>query len=516
LLGLVILSFAMIPAGVLKYRALPVLESDVIQARVLLPQGTPLRRTEAVVQRLVTELKALDETFSGRQKGGTRLVKNVSILFNTNADAQESGPHLATVSADLLAAEERVGTIPEMLDDWRERVGELPDVLSLKFTDRERGVAGKAIDIRLQGSKPEMLKQASLELQHWLGGFRGVLDLSDDLRPGKPELRIRLREVAGSLGVSARDIADEVRAAIHGATDLDVRIGSSAYDVVVRLAAADIIGIDDLHYLPVRSQNGQLVPLSAVAEIQTTRGFSRIHRVNGQRTVTIQGALDTEVANAQELMGITKAQFLPEMKQKYPGVRVAFVGQGKESATTGSSLQTNILIGLVGVFIILSFQFRSYLQPIAVLLAIPTGLIGVVWGHLLMGLELSMPSLVGLATLTGIVVNDSILLVSFIKEKHASGMVMIEAVQLAAHDRFRAIILTSITTIVGLLPLLLESSTQAQFLIPLVASLAFGLLSATVLSLFLLPACFVIFEELDWFKRTNTEVEQLVDSSQAP
>ena len=506
LVGLVMISFTMIPAGVLKYRALPVLESDVIQARVLLPQGTPLRRTEEVVDRLVTDLKALDEAFSSRQEGDKRLVRNISVLFNTNVDAHESGPHLATVSADLLAAEERVGSIPEMLADWRERVGELPDVLSLKFTDKERGVAGKAIDILIQGSKPETLKKASLDLQEWLGGFRGVLDLSDDLRPGKPELLIRLREVAGSLGVSARDIADDVRSAIHGATDLDVQLGSNAYDVIVRLSGGDLTGIDDLYYLPVRSQSGQLVPLSAVAEIQTTRGFSRIHRVNGQRTVTVQGTLDTDVANAKELMGITQKQFLPEFKQKYPGIRVAFVGQGKESATTGASLQTNILIGLVGVFIILSFQFRSYLQPIAVLLAIPTGLIGVVWGHLLMGLELSMPSLVGLATLTGIVVNDSILLVSFIKEQHAGGMAMVDAVQSAARDRFRAVILTSITTIVGLLPLLLETSTQAQFLIPLVASLAFGLLSATVLSLFLIPACFVIFDELGWFKKPDTVV----------
>lgn len=503
LVGLVIFSFTMIPAGVLKYRALPVLESDVIQARVLLPQGTPLRRTEAMVDHLVTELKALDEAFSQRQEGDKRLVTNISVLFNTNVDAQESGPHLATVSADLLPAEERVGTIPEMLADWRERVGELPDVLSLKFTDKERGVAGKAIDIRIQGNKPEMLKKASLELQQWLESFRGVLDLSDDLRPGKPELRIHLREVAGSLGVSARDIANEVRAAIHGVTDLDVQIGSEAYDVVVRLSGADINGVDDLQYLPVRSQSGQLVPLSAVAEIQTTRGFSRIHRVNGQRTVTVQGTLDTEVANARELMQITKKRFLPKLKEKYPGVRVAFVGQGKESATTGASLQTNILIGLVGVFIILSFQFRSYLEPIAVLLAIPTGLIGVVWGHLLMGLELSMPSLVGLATLTGIVVNDSILLVSFIKEQRAGGVAMLDAVQTAASNRFRAIVLTSITTIVGLLPLLIETSTQAQFLIPLVASLAFGLLTATVLSLFLIPACFVIFDELGWIELTD-------------
>lgn len=501
LAAVVIISFTMIPAGVLKYRALPVLESDVIQVRILLPQGTPLERTEKVVDQLVSALKALDEKFSKRQKNNKRLVQNISVLFNTNVDAYESGPHLATISADLLRAEERVGTIPEMLAFWREKVGDLPDVLSLKFTDKERGVAGKAIDIRIQGNKLEILKKASLDIQQWLRSFRGVLDLSDDLRPGKPEYQISLREMAGSLGVSARDIANEVRSAIHGGTNLDVQIGSDTYDVVARLDVDDLIGFDKLYSLPVRSQNGQLVTLSAIAEIKQTRGFSRIHRVNGQRTVTVQGTLNTEVANARELMGITKKKFIPELKKKYPGIRISFVGQGKESSTTGASLKTNILIGLIGIFIILSFQFKSYMQPIAVLLAIPMGLIGVVWGHLLMGLDLSMPSIVGLATLTGIVVNDSILLVTFIKDQYSSGVSIVEAAQAAAKDRFRAVILTSLTTIMGLLPLLIETSTQAQFLVPLVASLAFGLLSATVLSLFLVPAFFVVFEEMGWIKK---------------
>jgi multidrug efflux pump subunit AcrB len=500
LAGIVLISFTMIPAGVLKYRALPELESDVIQSRILLPQGTPLERTEEVVDQVVTALNELNEEFSKHQSNDKRLVQHISVLFNTNVDAYESGPHLATVSADLLRAEERVGKIPEIIADWRRRVGNLPDVISLKYTDRERGVAGKAIDIRLQGNNLDLLKKASMDMQRWLSSFRGVLDLSDDLRPGKPEYRVRLREEAGSLGISSRDIADEIRSAIHGGTNLNVQIGSNAYDVVIRLNPDDLSGVDDLYYLPVRSQNGQLVTLSAVAQLIETRGFSRIHRVNGQRTVTVQGTLDTDVANARELMGITKKKFLPDLKKKYPSIRISFVGQGKESATTGSSLTTNILIGLVGIFIILSFQFRSYLQPLAVLLAIPTGLIGIVWGLILMGLDLSMPGLVGLATLTGIVVNDSILLVTFIKEQYTAGVTIKEAVQTAARDRFRAVILTSLTTIVGLLPLLLETSTQAQFLIPLVACLAFGLLSATISSLFLIPAFFVVFSELGWFK----------------
>lgn len=500
LTAIVMISFTMLPAGILKYRALPVLESDMIQARILLPQGTSLKRTEELVDQITNSLKTVDDDYSKRLKKDKRLVQNITVQFNTNVDAYENGPHLATISADLLPAEERIGSIPEILSDWRERVGGLPDVLFLKFTDKERGVAGKAIDIRIHGNNLQMLKKASLDLQQWLRGFRGVLDLSDDLRPGKLEYHIRMREIANSLGMNARDIADEVRSAIYGGTSLDVQLGNTAYDVVLKLAENNLTGIENLYYLPVHSQRGQLVALSAIADIKETRGFSRIHRVNGQRTVTVQGTLDTDLANARELMGITKKRFLPELKKKYPNLRISFAGQGKESAATGGSLMTNILIGLVGIFIILSFQFRSYLYPIAVMMAIPTGFIGVVWGLILLGIDLSMPALVGMATLTGIVVNDSILLITFIRERYTRNVTMIEAAQAAALNRFRAVILTSLTTIMGLLPLLVETSTQAQFLIPLVASLAFGLFSATIFSLFLIPSFFVVFEELGLIK----------------
>lgn len=513
LLTLVLIAFSAITGGQLKYRAFPELESDVIQARILLPQGTPLSQTEEVVGGLVAALQQLDDEFSQRQKGGKKLVKNISVLFNQNKDAYESGPHLATISADLLSAKYRVGTIDEMLNRWRTLSGDPPDVISLKFTDRERGVAGKAIDIRLSGNRLEQLKQASLELQGMLSKFKGVQDLSDDLRPGKPEIRIHLREEAGPLGISAKSVADELRAALHGGTRLKIQIGQEAYDITARLDPLDRNSIEDLRYLTIRSPNGQLVPLAAVAELEETRGFARINRVNGQRTVTVQGKLDTQVANARELMKMTQMRLLPELKEKYPGVRFSFQGQGKESATTGSSLTTNVLIGLIGVFLILAYQFRSYLQPLAVMLAIPTGLIGVVAGHLALGLDLSMPSLVGMASLTGIVVNDSILLVVFIKEKLQSGMTAVDAAKSAATDRFRAIILTSLTTIAGLLPLLLETSTQAQFLIPLVASLAFGLLTATILSLILVPAIFVIFDDLGFIRIEQKPEKEIVETT---
>ncbi|MGB1111024.1 MAG: efflux RND transporter permease subunit, partial [Gammaproteobacteria bacterium] len=307
------------------------------------------------------------------------------------------------------------------------------------------------------------------------------------------------------LGVTAKNIADELRNAIHGATALEIQRAGEVVDVVIKRAGQDMTGIEDIQELPIRTAGGDLVALSVVAELEPAKGYARLHRINGQLAVTVQGSLDPEVVNAKELMNITKKRLLPELKKQYPGVRVQFVGQGKETADTMNSLVTNLAIGLFGVFAILSLQFKGYTQPLAVMLAIPTALIGVVAGHLLMGLDLSMPSLVGLATLVGVVVNDSILLVGFISERSNKGAGIVEAAVDATRDRFQAVLLTSLTTVAGLMPLLLETSTQAQVLIPLVASLAFGLTTATIMSLFVVPAICVILDEFDLFGRENRD-----------
>ncbi|UHD17470.1 efflux RND transporter permease subunit [Thiocapsa bogorovii] len=227
------------------------------------------------------------------------------------------------------------------------------------------------------------------------------------------------------------------------------------------------------------------------------RTRARIHRVDGQRAVTVQGDVDRAVANAQELLAQARAKFIPGLLERYPGLRLDVQGESKESAKTGQSIGRNVLLGLIGVYMLLALQFRGYLAPITVMLVIPTAFIGVVFGHMALGLDLTMPSIVGMASLFGVVVNDSILLVTFIRQERRRGMVTIDAAKQAGRARFRPILLTSITTIAGLLPLLLEKSRQAQILIPLAASLAFGLVTATVAALFLVPAVYVILYDLE-------------------
>ena len=242
-------------------------------------------------------------------------------------------------------------------------------------------------------------------------------------------------------------------------------------------------------------RNGARVPLDVVAEIEEVRGWARVHRVDGRRTVTIQGDVDRKLVNAQELLNLAQREFLPGLLERFPDVRFSIEGESDRSKQTGQSLVRNVLMGLVGVYMLLALQFRGYLAPITVMLVIPTALIGVVFGHLALGIDLSMPSMVGMASLFGVVVNDSILLVVFIREVRRQDVPVQEAARRAALARFRPIILTSITTIAGLTPLLLERSLQAQILIPMATSLAFGLTAATLIALFLVPALYCILDD---------------------
>jgi len=264
----------------------------------------------------------------------------------------------------------------------------------------------------------------------------------------------------------------------------------------VRLAPEDQSSLVDIEDFRITTAQGDAIPLSAVAEINEDRGYSRILRVNGVRTITVSGDIDTRLANAQEIISHTLRDFVPGLLERYPSVRVGVQGQAKESAKTGASMLRGFSIGLIGIFILLSFQFRSYIEPLVVMSIIPLAFIGVVWGHLLMGLNLSMPGVIGFTSLAGIVVNDSILLVEFLKYRVKEGLHTIEAAKQASRDRFRAVLLTSITTMAGLVPLLLEKSTQAQVLVPMATSIIFGLMATTLLVLLMVPALFSILHDL--------------------
>jgi multidrug efflux pump subunit AcrB len=287
----------------------------------------------------------------------------------------------------------------------------------------------------------------------------------------------------------------------------ELPVGPETYEVNLRVAAEDRLGSDDLDNFTVVGRNGALVPLPVVAEIEAVRGWARIHRVDGQRTATVQGDVNRTQLNAQELLGLARSDFIPALLERYPDLRFDVQGESKESAKTGQSILRNVLLGLIGVYMLLALQFRGYLAPLTVMLVIPTAVIGVVFGHMALGLDMTMPSMVGMASLFGVVVNDSILLVLFIRQARESGMPVPAAAKQAGRMRFRPILQTSITTVAGLTPLLLEKSLQAQILIPLAASLAFGLATATIAALFLVPAIYTILDDLNWLGALHGEAD---------
>jgi multidrug efflux pump subunit AcrB len=508
-------SVAMIAGGVLKFKAFPTLDGDVVQARLLMPQGTPLARTEEVIQQLGDSLQRVNEQLTPLQPGAVPLIRQVGIEYGVNADSYESGPHLATITADLLEAETRNSRVADIIQLWRRETGDISGAVALKFAEFQIGIAGRPIDIRLQGDDLDVLKAMSLDLQDWLNNYPAVSDLSDDLRPGKPEVRLRLREGAMALGLDATQIAAQLRAAFFGQVGSEVQVGPETYEIDVRLAVGNRDSMSDLDYFVVTAPDGAQVPLYTVAIAQSGRGVARIHRIDGRRTVTVQGDIDVTRANVGEILADTSERLLPVLAEKYPDVDVIFEGEAKSGAEGTSSIMRAFMVGLVGVFLLLSFQFRSYIEALIIITTIPLSLIGVVWGHMLMGLDLSMPSMVGFAALSGVVVNNAILLVDFIKRQSAGGDTIEDAARQAARIRFRPVLLTSLTTILGLLPMLLERSLQAQILIPLVASLTFGLFSATVLVLIVVPALYAILHDFGLTTVARDEMREGGEAEQA-
>jgi len=333
-----------------------------------------------------------------------------------------------------------------------------------------------------------------------------VADLYDDLRPGKPEIQVKLKKGAKARGFDARIISKQLRAAFYGITASEIIVRDQSYEVNLRMAASDRRSIADLENFHLMDGNGDKIPLDTVASITHTRGYTGIRRVDGQRTITVTGDVDTRVANTADIIKDTKARFMPKLKKEFPNISIDLEGQAKEMKTSMGGMLKALGIGIFGVFCLLSFQFRSFQEPLVIMVTIPFALIGVIWGHLLMGVDLSMPSMLGFVSLAGIVVNDSILLVSFVKLHTAKGEDVAQAGKLASRERFRAVLLTSVTTIAGLFPLLMEKSMQAQILIPLACSIVFGLLMSTLLVLLVVPCLYAILGDFNLLN-LNKEVE---------
>lgn len=493
--GLLLCSVALVVGGVLKFVPFPELDGDIAEVRIILPPGTPLSETQQVVERVILSAKETGLRYTQEVEEGEELILDITSQYNFNADAGEKGPHVATVRLDLLSAEIRNTLIEEFIQDWRDNTGELASPLSMVFKQPTMGPAGRDIEVRLQGDDLDMLKKASVSLQFYLAKFDGINGILDDMRPGKEEIKVSLRPGAEAFGIDGQLVANQLRSAFFGQRADEIQVGPENIEIEVRLNKVQAGDLHALANFPIMLPDGNQLPLSAIAKLENQRSYVRIQRIDSQRSVTVMADVDNRKGNANETLAKIKSDWLPQAMQDYPGVRVDFEGSAKETAKTGASLGKGFIIGMFGLFAILSFQFRSYLEPVVVMLAIPLALIGVLWGHLLLGYSLSMPSIMGFISLAGIVVNDSILLVQYIRHHVDEGDSFHEAVVSASRERFRAVFLTSLTTAAGLLPLLLESSLQAQVVQPLVVSIVFGIFASTLMVLFIIPCAYAILAD---------------------
>ena len=339
-LGLFVITVSLFPAGQMKFQAFPDLEGNVLEARIIMPQGTPLARTEAVVARLLQSLGEASAQLPPEREGD--LVRHVQVYYSQNADAGESGAHLATISLDLLDSERRDTSLNTLRRAWLERAGAIPDALSIQIKEPALGPAGQAIAIRLQHDDLDLLSRASWELQTWLQGYAGVSNVMDDLRLGKPQFTVSLQPGALSSGLNAQQLARQLRAAYQGVKVDDVYRGREAYEINVRLDTDRANALRDFEQLALFNERGVDIPLGAIARIDETRGYSRITRIDHRRTVTVIGDVDTEIANTNELIGDTRQRFFPELASRYPGLVVGLAGEVENARETNLSVLTGI------------------------------------------------------------------------------------------------------------------------------------------------------------------------------
>ncbi|MEM1304147.1 MAG: efflux RND transporter permease subunit, partial [Planctomycetota bacterium] len=487
-------------AGVTPFVLFPKLDANTVYASVSFPDGTPERVTRAATERLEEAFWKVEERLAppGQQLGVTSFrVVGTKFGGGSAADAK-LGSHLGTVEVSLLNTEQREVSSAQIVAAWRKEVGEIAGAESLTISFRNFGPTNEPISFELRAPTDQnaVLDAAVERAKAKLAEYPGVYDISDNSIPGKWEYRFRVKPEAAAMGVRTGDLAETVRAAYFGEEVMRVQRGRHEVKIMVRYPRDDRRRLATFDELRVRLDDGVERPITELAEIDVARGYSSLYRVDQKRAITVTADLDEEVANANDIVANLKAYFVPELEAEYDGVTVAWEGQEEQRRESIESLWRGLGVALLAMFVLLSFDLKSYWQPALILLVIPFGAIGAIAGHAILGMPLTLFSMYGLIGLTGIVVNDSIVLVDFINARLRAGVPIGQALVESGTRRFRPVLLTTITTIGGLLPILLETSRQAQVLIPMATSIAFGEIFATVVVLILTPVGYSIGHQL--------------------
>ena len=529
--AMLIVTGGMVLGGWVSFHFFPSIEADVMAASITLPQGTPVSVTSAAVAKLEVGAARLRARLV--EETGQDYFRHVAASVGDQPMASRGGgpigpvlnlaaSHVGEVAIELAPAEARTYTSEQLGFMWREMTGPIPEAVDINF-NMSMMTPGDDIDIQLAGPNTDDLRAAAADVKRRLAEYAGVFEISDSFRAGKEEMQLRIRPAAETLGLTLQDLGRQVRQAFYGEEAQRIQRGRDDIRVMVRYPQDERRSLGDLENMRVRTPNGGEVPFSQVAVVELGRGFASIKRVDRNRSVNVTASVDATVTSTGQVIADLQARILPEVLASYPGVFFTFEGAQAEQVDTVAGLQTGFILALFMIFALLAVPLRSYVQPIIIMSAIPFGLVGAVWGHFIMGLDVTMMSMFGLVALSGVVVNDSLIMVDFINRKRRLYMDIAIAVREAGVNRFRPILLTSLTTFVGLAPLMTTKSFDAAFMVPMAVSLAFGVLFATFITLMLVPTAYLILDDIQRAMRTvfgrtapldmEARVEALPDAS---
>ncbi len=508
--ALLLITLGLLAGGWLRFTFQEPVEGDVIVADLTMVPGTPAHVTAAAIRQL--------EQAAGRvqaEADAGRDMEHGSIFRHSLASMGEqpfrkaqsqmpggrlgrgggSSANLGEVQIEMVDSEWRDLGTDEMQRRWREAAGSIPGATELSFHNTMIS-AGKPVEIELRGSDLEELRGAAAALKERLVAYPGVYDVADSFRTGKRELQYRVLPSAEALGLSIADIGRQVRQAFQGEEVQRIQRGRDDVAVMVRYPEAERRSLAEVESMRIRTSEGLAVPFSSVASVEVGEGFSAIRRVDRQRVVTVTADVDVALGNANEIVEDLTSAALPAIQQRYPGIHFEFEGEQAEQRDFMNAMVRGQIIALLIIYALLAVPLRSYWQPLIIMTAIPFGLVGAVFGHLLLGYDFSMYSIIGFVALSGVVVNSSLVLVDQVNRLREKGARLGEAVRDAAGRRFRAIMLTSLTTFAGLTPMMLEDSMSARFMIPMAVSLAFGVVFSSAITLFVVPCSYVVMEDI--------------------
>ncbi len=512
------ITIGMVRGGIVKSILFPKSDNNFLQASVVFPDGTPATETDRATQAMERAIRRVSLRVAAERakRSGLPLAEiytesegdnfgPVRLTYRENGKITNTqgpmggngggGSHVGQVFVELFDTEIRDIHSDQLLAMWREEVGEFAGAEKTNYGSVGVGPNGKPIEFKLlaQSQDVDQLLAATEAIKQRLNGFTGVYDIVDDNTPGKWEFQFKVKERALATGVTPTDLGETVRNAYFGAEVMRLQRGRHEVKLMVRHPEEERNSLVNFREIRVSTADGTQRPITELADVDLQRGFSEINRVDQMRSVTVSADLDETTANADLIIGELQKDFVPQLMKDYPAVSLRWEGQREQSNESVGSLMVGFGIAIVCMFVLLVLQFRSYVQPLLILAIVPFGMIGAVWGHALLGLPLTLFSMFGLVALAGVVVNDSIVLIDFINSRVRQGVPPRVALVESGERRFRPIMLTSLTTIAGLLPLLTERSFQAQLLIPMAASLAFGLMLATSLVLLLIPVFYLIY-----------------------